>query len=162
MPKKVYSDQLKRDVAAMYATYPRVSRKVAAETSGTKRTTLRTCVNKYGTGTTTKIPPFIRIAKVRLHRLSCRSLRGFPWSLQTNNLSGVCAFKVWFPLPRARHRWLSTLLQHHLLAWRRHIRNPRRHRSRGFFRDQILARVFWTESTPYLLAPLINFRQNVP
>ena len=50
MPRKVYSDQFKRDAVAMYENDPHVSLNAAAADLGINRTTLRTWVDKYGTG----------------------------------------------------------------------------------------------------------------
>ena len=50
MPRKVYSDQFKRDAVAMYENDPHLSLKAAAEVLGIYRTTLRSWVDTYGTG----------------------------------------------------------------------------------------------------------------
>ena len=57
MPRKVYSDQFKRDAVAMYENDPHLSLKAAAEDLGIYRTTLRTWVDTYGTGAKTQSPP---------------------------------------------------------------------------------------------------------
>ena len=43
MPRKVYSDQFKRDAVAMYENDPQVSLNAAAADLGINRSTLRRC-----------------------------------------------------------------------------------------------------------------------
>ena len=47
MPRKVHSDQFKRDAVAMYENNPDVSLKVVSEDLGINRSTLRVWVDKY-------------------------------------------------------------------------------------------------------------------
>ena len=65
MPRKVYSDQFKRDAVAMYENDPHLSLKAAAQDLGIYRTTLRTWVDKYGTGTKSKTPPVSRADRAK-------------------------------------------------------------------------------------------------
>lgn len=65
MPRKVYSDQFKRDAVAMYENDPHLSLKAAAEDLGIYRTTLRTWVDTYGTGAKTTTPPVSRADRAR-------------------------------------------------------------------------------------------------
>ena len=54
MPRKVYSDQFKRDAVAMYENDPHLSLKAVAEDLGIYRTTLRAGVDTYGTDAKTQ------------------------------------------------------------------------------------------------------------
>ena len=60
MPRKVYSDQFKRDAVAMYENDPHISFNAAAADLGINRTTLRSWVDKYGTGAKTKSSADVR------------------------------------------------------------------------------------------------------
>lgn len=65
MPRKVYSDQFKRDAVAMYENNPDVSLKVVSEDLGINRSTLRVWVDKYGTGTKTTNPTVMRVDRAQ-------------------------------------------------------------------------------------------------
>lgn len=65
MPRKVYSDQFKRDAVAMDERNPHLSLKATAEDLGIYRTTLRTWVDTYGTGAKPQSPPVARADRAK-------------------------------------------------------------------------------------------------
>jgi len=65
MPRKVYSDQFKRDAVAMYENDPQVSLNAAAAGLGINRSTLRVWVDKYGTGTKPQLSAGLRADRAR-------------------------------------------------------------------------------------------------